>query len=241
MACRKYLGVPIRTQNKMVYGESGRCPLFVASYVRCVKYWFRFLQMEHTRLPNQAYRMLISLDENGKNCWVTGIREVLCKTGFYFVWIQQGVGDVKSFLCVFKRRLLDTFTQEWTADIRDKERYVTYCCFKKLFEAERYLSDIDIYCFRVALAQLRLRVLPINNNMYKYSDSPINRNIVENEDHFLLVCPLYRFKKQIPDAEGCSVVTRHVTMERYKTLSTAAKVYFSCYEQKKTIYIYIDV
>ena len=75
---------------------------------------------------------------------VTRIREILCKTGFYFVWLQQGVGDVKSFLCVFKRRLSDMFTQEWTADIRDKERHVTYCCFKKLFEAERYLSDIDI-------------------------------------------------------------------------------------------------
>ena len=86
--------------------------------------------MEHTRLPYLAYRMLISLDENGKNCWVTGIREVLCKTGFYFVWLQQGVGDVKSFLCVFKRTLLDMFTQEWTANIRDKERYVTYRCFK---------------------------------------------------------------------------------------------------------------
>ena len=175
MAYKRYLGVPLRTPNKMVYGELGRFPLFVASYVRCVKYWFSLLQMEHTRLPNQAYRMLISLDENGKNCWVTGIREVLCKTGFYFVWLQQGVGDVKSFLCVFKQRLLDMFTQEWTADIRDKERYVTYRCFKKLFEAERYLSDIDIFCFRVALAQLRLGVRPINNNMYRYSDCPTNR------------------------------------------------------------------
>ena len=74
--------------------------------------------------------MLISLDENGKNCWVTGTREALCKTGFYFVRLQRGVGDVKSFSRVFKRRLLDMFTQEWTADIRDKERYVTYRCFK---------------------------------------------------------------------------------------------------------------
>ena len=65
MACKRYLGVPIRTPNKMVYGELGRFPLFVASYVRCVKYWFRLLQMEHTR-HNQAYRMLISLVENGK-------------------------------------------------------------------------------------------------------------------------------------------------------------------------------
>ena len=37
MACKRYLGVPIRTPNKMVYGELGRFPLFVASYVRCVK------------------------------------------------------------------------------------------------------------------------------------------------------------------------------------------------------------
>ena len=87
-------------------------------------------------------------------------------------------GDVKSFLCVFKRRLSDMFTQEWTANIRDKERYVTYRCFKKLFEAERYLSDIDILCFRVELAQLRVGVLPINNSMYRYSDCPTNRNCV---------------------------------------------------------------
>ena len=78
--------------------------------------------MEHTRLPYQAYKMLISLDENGKICWVMGIREVLCKTDFYFVWLKQGVGNVKSFLCVFKRRILDMFTPEWTADTRDKAK-----------------------------------------------------------------------------------------------------------------------
>ena len=63
-----------------------------------------------------------------------------CKTGFYFVWLQQGVGDVKSFLYVFKQRLLDMFTQEWTSDIRDKERYEMYRSFKVMFGAEKYLS-----------------------------------------------------------------------------------------------------
>ena len=130
------------------------------------------------------------------------------------------------------------FTQEWTADIMAKERYGTYRCFKKIFEAERYLSDIDIFCFRVALAQLRLGVLQINSNMYRYSDCPTNSNrvvcpyVVENADHFLLVCPLYT------DLRNRFLVQKgaHVTMERYKTLSTAVKVYFSCYEQKKTKY-----
>ena len=130
-ACRRYLSVLIRTPNKMVCGELARFPVFVASYVRCVKYWFRLLQMEQTRLPYQAYRMLTGLDENGKTCWVTGMPDILRKTGFYFVWLQQGVGDVKSFcVCVFKRRLLDMFTQEWTADIRDKRKICSISLFQ---------------------------------------------------------------------------------------------------------------
>ena len=110
MACKRYVGVPSRTPNKMVCGELGRYPLFIASCVRCIKYWFRILFMEQSRLPNQAYRMLVNLDENRKQCWATEVRVLLCKTGFYFVWLQQGVGDVKSFLYVFKQRLLDMFT-----------------------------------------------------------------------------------------------------------------------------------
>jgi hypothetical protein len=67
MACKRYLGVPTRTPNKMVYGELGRFPLFVTSYVRCIKYWFRLLQMEQIRLPSQAYRMLVSWIMDKKN------------------------------------------------------------------------------------------------------------------------------------------------------------------------------
>ena len=32
--------------------------------------------------------------------------------------------------------MLDMFTQEWTSDIRDKERYEMYRSFKVIFEAE---------------------------------------------------------------------------------------------------------
>ena len=139
--------------------------------------------------------MLISLDENGKNCWVTGIRENLCKTGFYFVWLQQGVGDVKSFLCIFKQRLLDMFTQEWTADIRDNQ--VTYGCFNNFLKQKGICQALIYIVLEQRLCNSRLGVHPINDNMYGYSDCPTHRNcvfcpdVVENEDHFLLVCLLY--------------------------------------------------
>ena len=151
--------------------------------------------------------------KTGKQCWSTEVWELLCKTGFYFVWLQQGIGDVKSFLYVFKQRLLDMFTQEWTADIRDKERYEMYRSFKVMFGAEKYLSVIDIYCFRVALTQLWLGVLPINSNMYRYSDCLTNKNCVLPKPGWKWrwlpfgLSSVHRSKKQIPWTKRYSVVT----------------------------------
>ena len=197
MVCKRFLGVPTKTPNKMIYGELGRYPLFVNSYVRCLKYWFRLLEMDQNRHPKQAYMMLFKLDENGKRCWVTEVREVLSRCGFYFVWLQQGVGNVSSFIQAFKLRLIDIFKQEWFGTIQEKDRYEIYRSCKSVFGEEKYLSALDIYCFRAALAQFRLGVLPINNNIHRYNENPISRNCVfcentvEDEHHFLFLCPLY--------------------------------------------------
>ena len=104
--------------------------------------------MKQSRLPNQGYRMLVNLDENGKQCWATEVRELLCKTGFYFVWLQQGIGDVISFCYIFKQGLLDMFTQEWTADIRDKEKYEMYRSFKVMFGAEKVFINYRYILFQ---------------------------------------------------------------------------------------------
>ena len=172
LACKRYLGVPVCTPNRMVYGELGRYPLFVDAYVRCLKYWFRLLQMDPSRLPNQAYRMLLNVDANENDCWATNVRDILCKTGFHFVWLQQGVGNVNAFILMFKQRIVDMFCQEWSAALGNSNRYDTYTSFKRLFEVEKYLSYLDIHCFRVMLTQLRLGVFPINNNLHRYSDNP---------------------------------------------------------------------
>ena len=40
-ALKKLLNVSPRTPNDMVYGETGRHPLYIFTYVACVKYWLR--------------------------------------------------------------------------------------------------------------------------------------------------------------------------------------------------------
>ena len=91
MASKGFIGAPIRTPNKMVYGDLGIFPLFVSNYLSSIKYWFRLLKMGNDRLPKRAYEILLCLDRNGKDCWISRIREILCKTGFNFVWLQQGL------------------------------------------------------------------------------------------------------------------------------------------------------
>ena len=96
----------------MVYGELGRYPLFVNSTLQCLKYWLRVLKIDDIRIPKQAYKMMILMDESEKKCWVTQVKDVLRKNGFYCVWLQQGVGDENKFLCELKQRLTDNFIQE---------------------------------------------------------------------------------------------------------------------------------
>ena len=90
--------------------------------------------------------------------------------------LQRGVGNINSFLKSLKQRLVDRFIQEWSGVIRDRERHEIYPSFKTFFEKELYISSIDIDCFRVAVAQSRFGVLPLNNNLHRYSVSPIDRN-----------------------------------------------------------------
>ena len=111
---------------------------------------------------------------------------------FVYKWLET-----KKFLRELKQRLTDNFIQEWNATIRDKDRYFPYRNVKSIFEPEQYLSALEIYCFWVGLCQLRLGVLPVNNNLHRYSTCAIQRNCVfcvnaiENEEHLLFACPLY--------------------------------------------------
>ena len=107
--------------------------------------------MDDIRIHKQAYEMMILMDESEKKCWVTQMKNVLCKNGFYCVWLQQGVGDEKKCVCELKQRLTDNFIQEWGATIRDKDRYFPYRNVKSIFEPEQYLSALEICCFRVGL------------------------------------------------------------------------------------------
>ena len=97
----------------------------------------------------------------------------------------------------FKQRLVDMFIQDWSGTITEKERFSQYRSFKVVFEKEMYIDDFKTTFLRTAMAQFRLGVLPLNNNLYRFSDELCKRNCPccinaeETEFHFIFACPMY--------------------------------------------------
>ena len=197
MACKHFLGVPITTPNKIVYGELGRYPLYITTYVRSINFWLRMQTLEDSRITKKAYNMLLNMDSRGITCWATKIRKLLSEAGFYYVWLYQGVGHQKTFVHLLKDRLICMFRQEWAGQLRDGERYRQYTEFKTLLEPERYLSMIDYYPKRIVFTKARANMLPINANIHRYSNIIEDRycnfcdRMIETEQHVLYHCRLY--------------------------------------------------
>lgn len=89
-ALRRFLNVSIRTQIIMVYHETGRYPLFVNVFVKCVKYWLRLLKMPSHRFPHKSYRMFHYLHEQNRSTWASSACFVLYKYGVNLVWENPG-------------------------------------------------------------------------------------------------------------------------------------------------------
>ena len=200
-ACKRLLSVSDKTPNHMVYGETGRYPLYIDSTISSLRYWLRLSNMTLERLPKQAFIMLQnSTDMNylGRNSnWARRIRDCLYSYGFHDVWTEGRVENEKAFLLTFKRKMIDHFKQEWKTKLFTSNRFSTYCVFKTVHQPENYLNDITIKKFRDSLIRLRLGINELRVNVRYQRDSSNNNSCpfcpdaLENEYHLFFECPVY--------------------------------------------------
>jgi hypothetical protein len=203
-ALKKFLGVSLKTPNDLVYGETNRYPIRIASAIKCIRYWLKLTHMEQFRLPRKAYNMLYLLDEKGKINWVTKVRNALCENGFGFVWFNQGVENQALFVRLFRDRLIDSQWQEWHFRMENSRRYDMYCLINPLHCIPLYLTmKIDRHLKRI-VTKFRFGVSELNIHHFYYRRiterdllCPLCNNAVENEIHFLFICPrLIKLREQ---------------------------------------------
>lgn len=194
-ALKKFLGVDRKTPNDLLYGETNRFPIYVNSAVKCVCFWLKLVQMEDQRIPRKAYNMLYSLDDRGKENWVSKVRVCLFEYGYGFVWMNQGVGNVNDFIKAFRQRLIDCTWQKWSDHIQTSERFEMYRNYSSTASLRSYLVlDMGQHLkyittrFRLGISDLmvhRFRYKTINSNNLI---CPLCKQTEENEIHFVLCC-----------------------------------------------------
>ena len=138
----------------------------------------------------------------GKQTWASEIKGLLYRNGLGNVGVNQGVGDVEHFLALYKQRLVDISTQEWHSDITENRKLDTYILYKSELFFETYLSIDIMPKHRISLSRFRC----VNHNLAiekmrsthsredricKFCYTNFGSYVVEDDFHFVLLCPLY--------------------------------------------------
>ena len=202
--CRSLLGVKKSTNLSAIYCELGRKPLALFRKLRIIRYWMNLIHTDNSLLRD-TYNMLRddAMNNNsyaGSN-WAYNVKTMLDNLGLSFLWDNQDIID-KSQYSVIKTQLFDNATQELLTSINISDKLDTYSSFKYDTEYEPYLKFINNKKYKFALSRLRLSSHGLAVETGRYNRNPripranrlclrCNMRMVEDEYHFLLVCPLY--------------------------------------------------
>ena len=157
---------------------------------------------EENKYIKQVYNMMLNdlTLQPLKQNWASCVKDLLSRLGFLEVWESQGVGNIQAFLNMSKQRLRDVFTQDWHSWLRnstsEKKRNLIFANF----QYQKYLDILNIVKYRKSLSRLRLSSQRLEvkvGRWVKPNKVPYGNikckicNVLEDEFHFCLECPLY--------------------------------------------------
>ena len=206
--CKRYMNVGIKASNLGVIGDCGRYPMFIETRKRAIKYCLKNLKLPDEKYVKKCYNMLYHFDGLGHNNWATNIKDILCTYGFGYVSENQRITNEKGFVNLLIQRMKDHFLIEWKDGINSNRKLCDYVYFKMHFGYETFLDILKVrkfrslYCkFRLSCHDLEINRGRFNNTEKENRKCKFCKNKVEDEYHFLLICPLYSglHKQYIPE------------------------------------------
>jgi hypothetical protein len=241
--CKNILNVKSSAKTELVYFESGRFPLDITFKCRLLKYWCKLLNLENTHPCKCAYIELISTCDLYRN-WATDVKDLLFSLGLGYVWINQEVCDVNSFVSTVKQRLQDICVQTLRSTINTSSKARFYKCLNVNFKLQDYLTLLPEKKYAVTLTKLRISCHKLfcetgSWNRGGRSSVLFNQRIckhcklneVEDEFHFLCKCTKYSLlRKQylpflIERPSMFKVINLMCSDNRYLLLTLAKFVY----------------
>jgi hypothetical protein len=201
--CKAILGVKQNACNAAVYGELGRRPLYINRYVHIIKYWFKLLNTDNVILKCVYQNALEQCNHYGVKNWTYNVKCLLNEHGFSEVWNLPAQFEAKTFIPIFKQRIIDCFKQKWCADIAANNVLNTlYSHIKTSFGIENYLNILLCKTSRSCLTKLRISAHKLRIESARYGRDRLERhertcqlcdlNEIEDEFHFVLKCRVFK-------------------------------------------------
>ena len=199
--CKWVLNVKPSTSNLALYGEIGRFPLLLCRQSRIVKYFLKINLVDNNNcILWNAYNMLkmeFDANRNAKN-WASNVKNLLEQTGFSDLWVFPNSLNPNRFLPLLKIRLKDIYIAEWQEGVRSRTSLMLYREIKNVFEISEYLLQIKKRKYRQILSKIRLSSHQLaiekgrhNNKERNQRKFPLCNSNIEDEFHFILICPAY--------------------------------------------------
>ena len=202
-ACKYALGVRSSTTTDAVYAELGRVSLQCQRHINILNFFARLSSLDSQRYASNAFSMLTKDADYGHYNWVSHARDLRVRYG-----IQQS--DTR---LVIKTKVIKHFESEvlhrLNEHITEDRKLYLYASFKKIYKFESYLDYIQDFTVRCTLAKLRVSAhnLQIETGRFSKNKTPrderfcpycktLNIFTVEDEVHFLLICPLFNEDRQ---------------------------------------------
>ena len=251
---KRILNLNITANDAAVYGELGRFSLITERYVKIVKYWFKLVNTNNCILSACYKYLLDDCIRNNSINWVSLVRETLCKYGFMDVWLSPQNINVTHFTSIFGERIRDTFISEWRTNLTSSSKLWLYKEIKQYqYVYEDYLDKILNIKHRQALTKLRCSSHNLFIEMYRHGPCrkekkdriclSCNIKDIEDEYHFLLICPAYQIIRQKliksyywkkPSVYKCILL---LTSNSVKEIRKVAKFVYDAFQiRQQTVY-----
>lgn len=197
------LGVRRQSPNTGALGELGLLPYKKYVQFLVIKFWIRIV-VEKPPIIHDSYKLLMRV--NSKRTWCNSVKGILDSLGFAEVWIAQGVPQKDLFLKIVLSRIRDIHVQEFDASCAQTPRLSVL----RGLQENPCRTSLYLKCsppIRKALAKLRLSSHYLEVEAGRWTKPvktpredrrcPFCEDAVEDEHHFILICPEYEHLRRI--------------------------------------------
>ena len=188
----------MQTTNFAVYLELARLPLEIYAKKNAAKNWDRiYLQ----KIGNEV--LLASCNEISENNWISTVKNTFEKVDMVDTFLNESPSSTTTPFCALFNKEKDIFVQTALEAIQNMSKMKTYTFLKQNWKIEDYLLLVGNIKDRTALSKLRLSDHSLAMEIGRHQNiaqsdrkCPFCPDKVEDEFHFLLKCPTYKFLRK---------------------------------------------